>query len=113
MTHFTNLCFKAKGEKHRVIKTNTAVQIDPSVAATVDQFVDLVLTEARLEQGATTVNSGNPLGFDKRLTGAFVSWVLSDVQKETGGELTASGLDWKAVQKPLTDKARKWYLSKS
>lgn len=117
VTNFKNLCFKAKGEKHRVVKSAGAATVNAEVAASVEQFVELVLTEARLDQGATTVNSSNqnanPVEFDKRLTGAFVAWVLADVQKETQDELQASGLDWKAVQKPLTDKARKWYLSKS
>lgn len=106
--NFTNLCFKAKGEAHKNIKTAKPVQINPEVAASVDAFVDLVLTPARLEQGATTVG-----GFDLKLTGKFVAWISSDIQKECQDEMNASNLDWKAVQNPLVTKARTWYLAES
>lgn len=105
---FQNLVFKAKGEAHKNIKTAAPAQVNPEVAASVDAFVELVLTTARLEQEATSVG-----GFDLKLTGKFVAWCLADVQKETQDEMTASKLDWKQVQKPLSDKARAWYLTKS
>lgn len=115
--NFGNLCFKAKGEKHRVVKASAAATVNPEVAASVDEFVNLVLTEARLMQGATVVNSGttfpNPVEFDKRLTGKFVAWILGDVKKETQDELQASNLTFEQVEKALTAKARTWYLSKS
>lgn len=102
---FSYLCFKAKGEKHKNIKTSAPVQVNPETAASISAFVDLVLTPARLEQGANAVG-----GFDMKLTGKFVGWCLSDLQKETQDELEASGLDWKQVQKPLNDRARTWYI---
>lgn len=105
---FVNLCFKAKGEKHKNIKTAAPAQVNPETAASVGAFVELVLTPARLEQGATAVG-----GFDLKLTGKFVNWCTTDVQKETTDELEASGLDWKQVQKPLTDKARSWYIEQA
>lgn len=104
MENFKNLVFKAKGEKHKNIKTAAPAQVNPEVAASVDAFVELVLTPARLEQGS------NAVGLDMKLTGKFVSWVLIDVQKETQDELEASSLEWKQVQKPLTDRARSWYI---
>lgn len=110
--HFTNLCFKAKGEKHKNIATAKPVQVDAASAASVDSFCELVLTQARLEQGATKVAEG-ALTYDMKLTGKFVAWVSADVEKETQDELAASNLTWKQVQKPLTDKARAWYLTKA
>lgn len=105
---FTNLVFKAKGEKHKNIKTAAPAQVNPEAVVSVDAFVELVLTLARLEQGATSIG-----GFDMKLTGKFVNWCLADVQKETTDELEASGLDWKQVEKPLTNKARLWYLEQA
>jgi hypothetical protein len=106
--NFSNLVFKAKGEKHKNIKTAAPAQVNPEMAASVEAFVELVLTPARLEQGATAVG-----GYDMKQTGKFVAWCLADVQKETTDELEASQLDWKQVQKPLGDKARIWYLEQS
>lgn len=105
---FQNLCFKAKGEKHKNIATAKPAQVNPETAASVDAFVELVLTPARLEQGATAVG-----GFDLKFTGKFVQWITGDIQKECGDEMAASNLDWKQVQKPLADKARAWYIAEA
>jgi hypothetical protein len=109
--NFNYLVFKAKGEKHKNIATAKPVQVSAEVAASLEAFIDLVLTPARLDQGASAV-SGNS-GFDLKFTGKFVNWVSADVEKETQDELAASNLTWKQVQKPLTDKARAWYIAKA
>lgn len=115
--NFQNLTFKAKGEAHKNIKTAAPVQVNAETVANVDSFVELVLTTARLEQGARSVGgfdlTQGMTTYDMKLTGKFVAWCLADVQKETQDELEASKLDWKQVQKPLSDKARAWYLLKS
>ncbi len=125
-TNFSNLVFKAKGEKHKNIATAKPAQVDASTAASVDAFVAMVLTEARLEQGARAVLGEHKhedaltclfcttgaLTYDAKLTGKFVNWVSADVEKETQDELAASNLTWKQVQKAVSDKARAWYLAK-
>lgn len=110
--NFINLCFKAKGDAHKNIKTAAPVQVNPEIATSVDAFVELVLTQARLEQGATTV-ALSPGSYDQQQTGKFVQWIIGDVQKETQDELSASNLDWKQVLKPLQTKARLWYLTQA
>lgn len=124
---FQNLCFKAKGEKHKNIKTAVPVQVNAETAASIEAFVDLVLTEARLEQGARAVAGEHvhqdalsclfcttgKINFDMKQTGKFVAWCLADVQKETKDEMEASNLTWKDLQKPLSDKARAWYLTEA
>lgn len=110
---FSNLCFKAKGEKHKNIATAKPAQVSAEAAASIDAFVDMVLTEARLEQGVTKVSLDGALTYDMKQTGKFVSWVMADVEKETQDELTASGLTWEQVKKQLQDKSRQWYLVKA
>ena len=102
--------FKAKGEKHKVTKTKKAVQIDPEVAASIDEFVTMVVTPARLEQGAVSV--GGEQHFEQRYIGAFIKWMGEDILKETADELEASGLTWEQVVKPVSVAARTWYLKK-
>lgn len=122
---FTNLCFKAKGEKHKNIATAKPVQVNAEAAASIEAFVNLVLTEARLEQGAKAVGGthikyqnsmvqGGPevTTFSDTLTGKFIAWVSADVEKETKDELAASNLTFKEVQKAISTKARTWYLAK-
>jgi len=124
---FTNLTFKAKGEKHKNIATAKAVQVSAEAAASIDAFVAMVLTPARLEQGARAILGEHKhedalkclfcttgaLTYDMKNTGKFVNWVSADVEKETQDELAASGLTWKEVQKPISDKARAWFLAKA
>lgn len=106
--NFNYLVFKAKGEAHKNIATAKPAQVNAEAAASIEEFSSLVLTQARLEQGATAVG-----GYDLKNTGKFVSWITTDVQKESQDELEASKLDWKTVQRPLTDRARNWYITES
>ncbi|NEO84758.1 MAG: hypothetical protein F6J87_10960 [Spirulina sp. SIO3F2] len=102
---YSELLFKAKGEKHQVVKTRKAVQIDPEVAQSIADFVALFVTPARLEQGATAVG-----GIDIQNIGPFLKWMGQDIQKESTAELAASGLTWKQVSKAIANTARGWYL---
>lgn len=109
-TAFNNLVFKAKGEKHKVVNNKAPAQIDPEKAANAEAFANLVLTEARLEQGATVV--AGELSFDMKHIGKFIGWVGKDVMKETSAELEASGLHWSVVSRTISDRARDWYVKK-
>ena len=100
------LMFKAKGEKHRTAGTKAAVTVDATVVASVAEFVALMVTEARLQQGLTVVSGGER---DPRLTAAFIAWVASDVRKESVAELEASGLTWAHVEKAVQAEARAWF----
>ena len=105
----SELMWKAKGDRHKVVRQKKPAQVDPEVAKGVDAFVDMVLTEARLEQALTEGCGGDRSPSN---TGAFLAWVSRDVQKESVVELEASGLAWKQVSKALTTRARAWFLSK-
>lgn len=95
--------FKAKGDKHRTAGKQ-AVQVDASAAASVDDFVAQLVTEARLQQGLATVG-----GYDAKQTGAFLAWVTADVKKESVAELEASKLTWAQVDKAVQARARAWF----
>ena len=100
------LMFKAKGEKHRTAGTKTAVQIDPSVVASVAEFVALMVTDARLRQGLAEACGG---ARDPKTTRQFLEWVATDVRKESSVELAASGLSWNDVDKAVQARAREWF----
>lgn len=102
---FAAFAFKAKGEAHRVTKSKTSVQVKPQSAASAEKLLDIVLTEARLQQGVQEVG-----GFEKKLTGKFTSWVKADVQKECQDEMEASGLKWKELNGPLGKRCSSWYI---
>jgi hypothetical protein len=101
--------FKAKGEKHRTVATRKAVTVSAEAQASVEAFVQHVLTEARLQQGLKEACGG---ARDPRGTGKFLAWIAADVQKETEAELEASGLLWSSVEKAVQARARAWFLQK-
>lgn len=105
-----DLLFKAKGEKHKVVAKTKAVQASVPVAEGLTEFVEMVLTEARLEQGARAISNGE-LEFDTKKIGDFLKWIATDIKKETTEELLAAGLEEKAVMRACSDRARFWYLS--
>lgn len=111
-TAFSNLVFKAKGEKHKNIKYSSPAQIDPEVAASIEAFADMVLTVARLEQGTQATSSDGSLSFDTKNLGKFIGWISKDVLKETKDELEASKLEWKQVQRMVENKARTWFIGR-
>lgn len=106
---FSDLAFKAKGEKHKVVKTRESVQIDPEVAASTEEFVTMFVTEARLEQGVTATGGT----FDLKNMGNFLKWFGQDVLKESVAELEAAELTWDQVNKAVQTKARNWYMEKA
>jgi len=105
------LMFKAKGEKHRTAGTRTAAAVDAAVVASVDDFVALMVTEARLAQGLAAVSEQGAR--DPKLTGKFLEWVVADVRKESAAELAASSLTFAQVEKAIRARARAWFLSDS
>src|ERR1035437_9065768 len=106
---YSDLTFKAKGEKHKVVKTKEAVQVDPEIVASVDEFVKMFVTEARLEQGLSAIGGT----VDLKQTGVFLKWISTDILKESVDELEVSGLEWDQVVKTLQQTAKAWFLNKS
>jgi len=109
MEELAVLMFKAKGEKHRSAGTRTAVAVDATVVASVQDFVALMVGEARLQQGLATACDHQR---DPRHTAAFINWVADDVRKESVAELEASGLAWHQVDKAVRAAARTWFLQR-
>ena len=103
---YSELVFKAKGEKHKVVKSTKSVQIDPETAKSVLEFVELFATENRFNQML------NGMDFNPKNTSEFIKNFSKDVQKESVAELEASNLEWKQVAKEVATAARKWFLGK-
>lgn len=104
---FARWMFKAKGEKHRTAGTATAVRVDPMRVGSIGEFVTLMVTEARLEQGLSACGGVR----DPRKTGVFLAWIAGDVKKESVAEREAAGLDWPQVERAVLARARDWYRS--
>lgn len=106
-----DLKFKSKGEKHSVSKVSKLNEVDTIALKEVQDFVDLAVTENRLEQGLTVMQE-NAFSLDSKNTGEFLRWVVTDVLKEEKDVLEKSGLDERRVKSTIVTKARVWYLNK-
>lgn len=106
---FSNMAFKAKGSEHRVVGKSKPAQHDASVMANAQEFAHVVLTAARLEQGAKHVGGGE-LVYSFKTIPSFLTWIKNDVQKECQDELRASNIDEKNGLSAVESVARTWYL---
>lgn len=102
-----HLVFKAKGEKHKTIRTAKPAQAAPEMASSALEFAELVLTPSRLEQGTQALSE-----VSIRQTGAFINWCIGDVEKECQAELEASQISWKDAKAAVAGKAKEWFFKK-
>eukprot|EP01121_Diplochlamys_sp_Union-15-3_P018772 TRINITY_DN6903_c0_g1_i2.p1 TRINITY_DN6903_c0_g1~~TRINITY_DN6903_c0_g1_i2.p1 ORF type:complete len:445 (-),score=82.59 TRINITY_DN6903_c0_g1_i2:41-1321(-) len=106
---YSRLVFKTKGAAHNVLKLNKSAQLDPDKAESANDFVEMVTTSQRLEQGVSEGVNGE---YTEGRIGDFISWVWSDIKKECESELLASSLSWDQVEQAIKLKARKWFIQK-
>ena len=104
------LKFKSKGEKHSASKVKTLNTIDVEAMESINEFVEMAVSENRLEQGISFFKENN-ISVNSKNTGDFLRWVVTDVLKEEKDTLETSGLDDKKVKNAIVSKARMWFLN--
>jgi hypothetical protein len=103
-----DLAFKVKGEKHSETKVKTLAAVDVEKLASINELVDSVLTEHRLEKKVESlIEQGGEL--DIKSTGAFLKLVGSDVHKEEADTIAASGFENNEIMKAVQKKAKQWW----
>jgi hypothetical protein len=105
------LRFKVKGEKHSSSKVKTLAAVDTEKLSSIDAFVELVVTDTRLNQGIEQVFTIESVEPTKKETGVFVKWVTSDIIKEELDTLSDNGLEPKDVMGRCSKKAAQWYMA--
>ncbi|KAF7316858.1 Glycoside hydrolase family 5 protein [Mycena chlorophos] len=117
----TLLCnFKTKGEAFATTAyaPKATAHLSPTQAAAAVEFATYALGERRLEQGIEYLESeqareGLPMnGYDFKLTGAFLRWVMEDVLKEERHEMERLGVAEKDAKRELGALAKGWFLKK-
>lgn len=109
----TNLFWKSKGEKHSVTKKKTLKpMLSPEVFNAISEFVDFAVTENRLTQGLEAIKEkGHPI--EMKSMGHYLKWLNQDIQRECALELEDNKLDWKKVNKAVSEKARKFFMAEA
>lgn len=104
--------FKVKGEKHSASKVKVLAAVDVEAIAKLEDFVEMTVTEARLEQGLQNLVNEQLKPFEMTSMGDFIRWVFADVVKEETDTIVASQIDPKKIGGLVATKARKWYIDK-
>ena len=109
--HFgrTDLYWKSKGLKHKVVAKKKPKSLDPEVINNVREFVDYAVTEARLLQGMDYLREMNLPTDSMRSTGDFLRWIGQDISRECEQELEDNHLKWKQVAGAINAKAKDWF----
>lgn len=106
-----NLTFKVKGEKHSVTKTKKLVEVDLEKVKSIKEFIEMILTENRLEQGLEYLKEQH-LDLDIKNMGVFLKWIGNDCLKEESQRMIESELERKDVMPAIANKAKDWFLKK-
>jgi hypothetical protein len=105
------LAFKVKGEKHSESKVKTLAAVDVEKLASINELVDTVLTDHRLEKKLESLQEqGHPL--DIKSTGSFLKLVGTDVWKEESDTILASGFKESEIMGAVQKKAKQWWMGK-
>lgn len=113
ITHedFRNYSFKAKGQKHEVVKTKKkAAEWEPEKIKKVNDFVEMFLTENRMEQVAKTELNDD---FSLKNIPVFLKNIGQDIKKESVDEVEKNEIEWGDVSKIINGRAVKWFKLKS
>lgn len=105
--------FKVKGDKHAGKNKVKKLQIiDTEKLNSINEFVDYVVTEERLNQGIEHVFTMNGEEIDIKKMGAFLKWIMSDIVSEEIDTMKDNNLEPKDIGKYVSNVARKWFLEK-
>lgn len=105
----TGTWFKTKGDDHKTSKQ--VAHVNPKDRKLMDEVVDRIVTERRLEQGIEHLMEMQ-LEISMRSIGEFLGFVGRDLQREEGPEVEELGLSWKKVWKLGSVKAKKWFVQR-
>lgn len=107
-----DLWFKVKGKKHSASKVKTLAAVDTEAVESMRDFIEKVVTEARLEQALKHLQEEQKKPFNMTSIGDFIRWIHSDVVKEESDTMAASGIDPKKIGSPIAQAAKRWYVER-
>lgn len=108
----SGMWFKVKGEKHSASKVKKLASVDVEAVQAVADFIEMAVTESRLEQGLHVLKNELLLPLEMKSMGDFIRWVFNDILKEEMDTIIASQIDPKKLGGPIANKARPWFTRK-
>ena len=105
--------FKAKGAKHSASKVKKLVSIDIESIESIRAYVEMFVTENRMEQMFDKLTRELLLEPIMTSMGEFIRLVYADCIKESQDEIVKNQLDVKKLGSPIANVARRWYVNKT
>lgn len=102
--------FKSKGEKHAVSKVKTLSRVDTEMMNGVQEFVDSVVTENRLQQGIEYLKEMQHK-LSPKSTGVFIKWVIEDIKKEELDTILEKQFDFKVLTHKIGKKSKEFFFN--
>jgi hypothetical protein len=103
--------FKVKGSEHSSTKVKKLANVNIEKATSINDFVERVTTESRLDQGYTHIKQ-TVENISKKEIELYIRWIISDIVKEESDMLEASGLTMKDVSSKISNIARICFIKK-
>lgn len=103
--------FKTVGKKHTESKTKQLVEVDLELVNSCKEFVEIVVTENRLNKGLQYMKEMNLSTDDMKNVKAFMDYIVKDIREEEMDRITESNLDPKLLYPKINEKAKKWYIN--
>lgn len=109
---YSGTLFKSKGEKHQTSRVKTLKVVDVEAIENMNNLLEAVLTEARLEWALDNLVREQQLPIEMSSMGQFIRTCYADIIKEDLDVLQASGVSPKSLGGPVANKARPWFIKK-
>ncbi len=106
--YFSNV-FKTKHDSFLATRRDN-VPLSAQVVESIKKFVDMTVTENRLNQGLEFLREGK-LDVSFRNMRAFLNWVVDDILVEEESTIEKSKLDECNVKKKIIEKAKSWFVN--
>lgn len=101
--------FKMKSDAHKVSKKATFSDAALEEMDKIAELVDALVLVPRLEQGIEYLKEMHIPSNDFKSMGEYISWVITDVNKEESDVISESGLSLKLVNKEIAKRARIYF----
>lgn len=108
----SGLWFKVKGNLHQSSKHKTLAPINIEEINNINELVDIVVTDSRVEQGIQKLKEAGKEVSVKSM-GDFLKWINGDIISEEAELLNKSGIEHKKIFSKISARAKNMFLDKT
>jgi hypothetical protein len=90
----------------------TTKLVDVAELESINAYVEMFVTENRLDQGLDNLLREQMLPFEMQSIGVFLRWLYNDCIKESQDEIVKNQIDVKKLGGAIATVGRRWYINK-